>query len=108
MILLINDMKKRLFIFSPIFQMLLEVKCINKTDRQNPREKISHIWWSGWKYTQEQAIQYIENKTYSFYVTVGWKSVNVVVAKSRFGNKYIKTESDGDMPNNLLSLLECK
>ena len=30
-----------------------------------------------------------------------------VVAVSRFGNKYIKTEADGDQPNNLLSLPEC-
>jgi hypothetical protein len=26
---------------------------------------------------------------------------------SRFGNKYLKTTSDGDQPNNLLALPEC-
>ena len=32
---------------------------------------------------------------------------DVVVAVSRFGNKYLKTVADGDQPNNLLSLYEC-
>lgn len=34
-------------------------------------------------------------------------SVWVVVARSAAGNKYLKTEADGDAPNNLLSLPEC-
>ena len=29
-------------------------------------------------------------------------------AVSRFGNKYIKTEADGDQPDNLLALYECR
>jgi hypothetical protein len=33
--------------------------------------------------------------------------VRVIVAVSRYGNKYPKTEIDGDDPNNLLSLPEC-
>ena len=33
--------------------------------------------------------------------------VDVIVAISRFGNKYLKTEADGEQPNNLLSLYEC-
>jgi hypothetical protein len=31
----------------------------------------------------------------------------VVVAVSRYGNKYIKTTADGEQPDNLLSLPEC-
>lgn len=34
--------------------------------------------------------------------------VSVIVAVSRFGNKYLKTEADGEHPNNLLSLPECR
>ncbi len=33
---------------------------------------------------------------------------NVVVAVSRFDHKYIKTEADGEQPDNLLSLPECR
>jgi hypothetical protein len=34
--------------------------------------------------------------------------VSVIVATSRFGNKYLKTTADGDQPNNLLSLPTCQ
>ena len=32
---------------------------------------------------------------------------SVEPAKSRFGNWYLKTEADGDTPDNLLFLKEC-
>ena len=38
---------------------------------------------------------------------MGGKSVWVIVAVSRFGNKYLNTEANGEDPNNLLSLPEC-
>lgn len=89
-----------------------EIKCINKTDRYNPHERIRAIGGQNadgtlWKLTQEQAIQGIESGKWSFYVKVQGQIVNVIVATSRFGHKYIKTEADGEQPNNLLSLYEC-
>lgn len=50
----------------------------------------------------------IDAGTHSFYVNVGGDKVKVITATSRYGNKYVKTEADGDEPNNLLSLPECK
>lgn len=44
---------------------------------------------------------------WQFYVSVNGSSVWVVIAVSRYGNKYIKTTADGEHPNNLLSLPEC-
>jgi hypothetical protein len=89
-----------------------EVLCINKSDRYNPHERITHIGGinddrTRWKITQEKAIEGIESGTWSFYVTRGGRTVNVIVAKSAYGNKYIKTEADGEQPDNLLSLPEC-
>ncbi len=92
---------------------MVEIKCINKEDRNNPYERITHVWWINQngekrKITQKAAIEYIDNWTYTFYVNVNNDKVKVIVAKSRFGHKYIKTEADWDEPNNLLSLPECK
>lgn len=89
-----------------------EVKCINKTDRYNAHERIRAIGGvnpdgTNWKLSQEEAINGIEAGKWSFYVAAKGQWVNVIVAISRFGNKYLKTEADGEQPNNLLSLYEC-
>jgi hypothetical protein len=87
-----------------------EVRCINKTDRYNPHERISHIGGSNgsrWKITEEEAIQGIESGKWEFYVNQGGRVVDVIVAVSRFGHKYLKTIADGEQPDNLLSLPEC-
>ncbi len=87
-----------------------QIKCINKQDRANPWERITHVGGFGdkrWKITQQDAINHIEAGRWKFYVSVGGKSVWVVVETSRFGNKYLKTEADFGEKNNLLSLPEC-
>jgi hypothetical protein len=92
-----------------------EITCVNKRDRPNPYERITHVGGrtgaegngGAWKITQEAAIQGIESGKWSFYVTRGGGTVDVVVAVSAHGNKYIKTTADGADPNNLLSLSEC-
>ena len=87
-----------------------EITCINKTDRQNPWERIRGVGGRGpsgtfWM-TQQEVIDRIKAGD-SFFVDRGGHRVAVVIAVSRFGNEYIKTEKDGEQPNNLLSLPEC-
>lgn len=90
-----------------------EIKCITKANRSNPHERITHVGGvngdgTNWTLKQEEAIQGIQNGTWEFFVRQQGYSANVIVATSRYGHKYLKTEADGEQPDNLLSLFECR
>ncbi len=86
------------------------VQCINKTHRQDPHERISHIGGidggTRWKLSQPEAIAGIEAGKWTFYVSEGGHTVDVIIATHK-GHKYLKTRNDGLHPDNLLSLPEC-
>jgi Protein of unknown function (DUF3892) len=85
--------------------------CINKRgNHYNQHERIQAIGGvvSGtrWKDSEETAIANVRRDPRSYYVSVGGRSVWVVLA-SHNGRAYLKTEPDGYSPDNLLSLPEC-
>lgn len=89
-----------------------QIRCVTKSDRFNPHERITHVGGTNangqyFRITQEAAIAGIESGQWSFIVSVRGYATQVVVAISRWGHKYLKTEADGEQPNNLLSLPEC-
>ncbi len=89
----------------------VQISCINKTDRQNRWERISHVGGlntdrTRWRLTEVDAINGIETGKYRFYTHVDGKSAWVVVATYN-GRKYLKTEADTTTKDNLLSLPEC-
>ncbi|ALL08755.1 hypothetical protein AQ505_11535 [Pedobacter sp. PACM 27299] len=87
-----------------------QISCINKNDRSSAYERIASVGGTHnglrWKLSLSTAILAIENKTSSFYTSVGGHVRNVIVS-TRNGVKYLKTEADHDTPDNLLSLPEC-
>lgn len=89
----------------------VRIRCINKTDRMNPHERIKNVGGQNadggrWKQSVDQTVREIESREWEFIVTEGGRTVDVIVATHN-GNKYIKTTADGIQPDNLLSLPEC-
>jgi hypothetical protein len=85
-----------------------QITCINKTDRNNPHERIRAVGGKeegGWTRTVDQIITLI-NQGNTFFVSVNGATVEIIIAE-HLGHQYIKTERDGIHPNNLLALREC-
>jgi hypothetical protein len=90
----------------------IEIMCINKTDRSSAHDRIKSIGGVNpdgkpWKLTVAEAIAGIEAGKWQFYVKQGGLKVWVIIFVTREAHKYLKTENDGEQPNNLLSLPEC-
>lgn len=88
--------------------MSKQVTCITKRgNHYDPHTRIQAIGGSGWKDSEDVAIANVKRDATSYYVAAGGRSVWVIVA-SHNGREYLKTESDGYSPDNLLSLPECR
>jgi Protein of unknown function (DUF3892) len=89
---------------------IAQIKCINRTERMDHHERISHVGGyegSQWKLTLNDAIGKIESGESAFVVRAARRRVSVFVAVSPSRQKYLKTELDGDQPDTLLRLPEC-
>ena len=89
----------------------VQISCIVRDDRFEPHARITHIGGcretGRWQISQQEAIEYIENHDFSFWVRVGARSVWVVVGESSSGTKYLRTEADSTAPHDLLGLPDC-
>jgi hypothetical protein len=61
-----------------------------------------------WRITHDQAITAIETGRWSFYIDGGGRPLPVVIAVSKYGQKYLKGAGDGLQPDSLLRLPDCR
>ena len=90
----------------------IRVRCINKTDRTSAHERIKNIGGTNadggrWRLPESQAIQDIKSGKYAFHVERPAGHRVKVITATRLGREYLKTEADGEQPDNLLALPEC-
>ena len=89
----------------------VRVKCINRTDRTNPHERIENIGGLNpdgkrWRLTEDEAIAGMKSGKWTFHTLVNGRRATVRIGRHS-GREYLTTEPDGQQPNNLLSLPEC-
>lgn len=62
-----------------------------------------------WRLPLDDAVQGVLDGRWDFFIEVGvYDTVNVVVATSPSGRRYLKTEMDQDTPDELLFLPQCR
>jgi hypothetical protein len=91
--------------------MKYQVTCKVKYEEHERISEIGCVDQSGTqrRFKEDEAINLIEMREAEFYVDrPEGHTVRVIVAVSPQGHKFLKTEADGEKPNNLLSLPTCK
>jgi hypothetical protein len=89
------------------------VQCVEGADRPSPEERIVRIGGTNtvgvnWRLTQDEAISGIEGGRWDFFVlSRTGRALDVIVAASPSGRKYLKTSADEDQPDQLLALKAC-
>lgn len=84
----------------------VQVTCINKPNRESPHDAITHLGGAGWRWTRQQVVDSIKNRTNTFFTLVGGKRANIGVVNGPH-SEYVRTYADGVWTDNLLALNEC-
>ena len=83
-----------------------QITAVRKPDRNSTVEHITHVKIADEVFQRASIINWIDTNEHQFFTRVGPYESKVVTA-SRLGIKYIKTENDGTVTDNLLSLPAC-
>ena len=68
----------------------VQIRCINKTPRNDPYEGITHLGNSQGKWTRQQIIGWIEDRSHTFYTLVQGNRGDIGVVNGANG-KYVRT-----------------
>jgi hypothetical protein len=88
------------------------IHCIRRSDRMNHDRRIRSFGGvnpdgARWTISEAALIAGIEAGRWRFSVARDGADVDLVVATSKYGNKYAKAAIDGLHPDTLLALPEC-
>jgi hypothetical protein len=115
----------------------LQIDCVDKDERLGPYERIRAVGGPNmpgvtppdtsrlgselrrrgfalsdrprWRLPLDEAVQGVIDGRWQFFIELGvYDTVNVVVATSPTGGRYLKTEVDRDTPDELLFLPQCR
>ena len=89
-----------------------QIRCVFRSELVNHDRRIRGIGGvnpdgAHWRISQDEVILAIEAGRWNFYVHAGGRDLPIVVAISKYGNKYIKSVGDTLQPNSLLALPKC-
>ena len=89
-----------------------QIHCVNRSDRLNHHQRLRAIGGvnpdgAHWKISEAKAISAIEEGRWEIFIARGGHDVEVIVAISQYGGKYLNTALDGLHPESLLALPEC-
>jgi len=88
--------------------MALQITCITKLpNHQDRHRRIQTVGGSGFYDSEDTAIANVKRDPHYYWVTEQGKSVWVKV-QTHDRREYLKTENDRFLPDNLLSLPECR
>jgi hypothetical protein len=98
---------------SETMRQSLRVECVVRTDRVSPHHRIRAIGGRSregepWRLGEEAAIVAIEHGRATFHVV--WpkgRRIDLVVGQG-LGKTYLKAETDGESPDTLLALPDCR
>lgn len=97
--------------------MAIKITCINKDNgnHENPNVAITDLGWvnelkgTSGKNTRLEIYNWIKDDGVEAYVKdAQGNKARLITAETPKGTKYVKTEADTSLKNNLLSLEECK
>lgn len=92
---------------------LVQIRCSEKATQTDAHERIGAVGGVNsdgkrWKITMSQAISQIENGKYAFFIEKSaGNRIDVVIATTVAGQKYLKSAADKEQPDDLLSLPNC-
>jgi hypothetical protein len=88
--------------------MALQILCITKLpDHTDRHRRIQAVGGNGFYDAESTAIANVKRDANYYYVSEQGKSVWVIV-RTHDGREYLKTQNDRFLPDNLLSLPECR